>query len=40
MPAVSATTHIWTKWTGSVWEWFISEWRIPRPALIRWARPG
>ena len=41
-------THIWTKRTGS-WcsgapvsrqESFFSECRMPRPALIRWARPG
>ena len=44
---MSGTTHIWTKWTGVVWwspanvhESFFSEWRMPVPALIRWASPG
>ena len=38
-PGVSGSTHIWTKWTSDL-PGFISVWRMPAPAVIRWASPG
>ena len=37
---MSGTIQTWRKWTGSVFEAFISLWVTPVPARMNWISPG